>query len=56
LQELLGSLFSLEGHWFYFSLSEASGPLTFPAFRPLDRGFSSFAHRALVALRLLLGR
>jgi hypothetical protein len=56
LQEMLGSLFSLEGHWFYFSLSEASGPLTFPAFRPLDRGFSSFAHRTLAALHVLLGR
>ena len=56
LQELLGSLFSLEGHWFYFSLSEAAGPLTFPAFQPPDRGFSRFGHRALAALRLLLGR
>ena len=39
LTELLGELFSLQAHWFYFSLSEAPGRLTFPKFRPkVERG------------------
>jgi hypothetical protein len=33
LRELLGEdLFSLQAHWAWFSLNEASGPLTFPPF------------------------
>lgn len=34
LEQALGNLFSLEGHWFYFSLSTATKPLTFPRFVP----------------------
>lgn len=34
LDQLLGELFSLEGHWFYFSLATAANPLTFPRFVP----------------------
>jgi hypothetical protein len=55
MQKLLGSLFSLEGHWLYFSLGEASGPLTFPAFQPPARGLTGFARRAGAALQVLLG-
>jgi hypothetical protein len=33
MRKLLGELFNLQGHWFYFSLNEHSGPYTFPRFR-----------------------
>jgi hypothetical protein len=32
MRELLGEeLFSLQGHWFWFTLNERPGPYTFPA-------------------------
>jgi hypothetical protein len=34
LNVLGDSLFSLQGHWFYFSLNEHQGPYTFPRFAP----------------------
>ena len=34
LKEQLGELFSLQAHWYYFSLNEAPGRLTFPRFKP----------------------
>jgi FkbM family methyltransferase len=32
MQGLLGELFETQGHWFYFSLNESSGPYKFPRF------------------------
>ena len=32
LQSLLGDLFSLQAHWYWFSLNEAPGPLYFPRY------------------------
>ena len=32
MSSLLGNLFNLQGHWFYFSLNERHGTYTFPRF------------------------
>lgn len=32
MKDLLGELFDLQGHWFYFSLNERRGPYRFPRF------------------------
>jgi len=37
MKKLLGELFNLQGHWFYFSLNEHSGPYTFPRFMSPSR-------------------
>ncbi len=38
MQSVLGELFETQGHWFYFSLNEVSGPYKFPHFtRPSAR-------------------
>ena len=37
MEDLLGPLFDLQGHWFYFSLNEHPGPYTFPRYAPHSR-------------------
>jgi len=34
MKSVLGDLFDLQAHWFYFSLNEKPGPYTFPRFTP----------------------
>lgn len=44
LQHLLGDdLFSLEGHWFWFTLQEAPGPVTFPRVQRREKEKASAA-------------
>lgn len=44
IQEVLGSLFSFSGHWFYFSLNERDGVFTFPRTnRPVPKTLSKQA-------------
>jgi hypothetical protein len=45
LASLWGDMFSRNGHWLYFSLREAAGPLTFPKVRGL-RAASKMAGQA----------
>jgi hypothetical protein len=55
MRRLLGEkLFSLEGHWFYFSLNEKPGPYTFPKFSPPAP--PTLTRRLKAAARLLLNR
>ncbi|HJZ13246.1 MAG TPA: hypothetical protein VJ521_13910 [Acidobacteriota bacterium] len=60
LRERLGDeLFSLNAHWFWFSLNEASGPFTFPKFHPpvsKEPPAVGFLTRIKVALKILLKR
>jgi hypothetical protein len=37
MERLLGEMFSLSAHWFWFSLNERSGPYTFPAYARQDQ-------------------
>jgi hypothetical protein len=40
MQRLLGEqLFSLQGHWFWFTLNERHGPFTFPLFDPRSQSY-----------------
>ena len=34
MRNVLGELFDLQGHWFYFTLNERPGPYTFPQYTP----------------------
>jgi hypothetical protein len=34
MSRMLGELFDLQGHWFYFSLNEKPGPYRFPRYLP----------------------
>ncbi len=59
LQEALGAdLFSLNGHWSWFSLNEKPGPFTFPVFCPprLESPQISLKTRLKIALKILLNR
>ncbi|MCP4372162.1 MAG: hypothetical protein GY797_29200 [Deltaproteobacteria bacterium] len=57
LKESLGdSLFSLDAHWFWFSLNEISGPYTFPRFCGPTPAKVSLKTRLKVAIKVLLNR
>lgn len=57
LKESLGEgLFSLNAHWFWFSLNEISGPYTFPVFHPAAKVKSSLKTRFKIALKVLLNQ
>jgi hypothetical protein len=53
LREMLGNqLFSLNAHWFWFSLNEGSEPYTFPKFNPSQQ--VPIITRLKVAIKILL--
>jgi hypothetical protein len=42
MRKVLGDeLFSLQGHWFWFTLNEHSGPFTFPRFDPSSQSYQN---------------
>jgi len=59
MKDLLGeAFFSLQAHWFWFTLSEKLGPFTFPRFtykakKPMKLGL---IRRLIIAARIILGR
>jgi len=46
MQESLGDLFQLQGHWFYFSLNEHDGPYTFPKLQGTVSTRAKSGHKA----------
>ncbi len=58
VHRLLGdSLFSLNAHWYYFSLNQGTAPFTFPRFsQPTPPARAPLRRRVKVAAKILLGR
>jgi len=48
------SLFSLNAHWFYFSLNERPGPYNFPCFHPPAHRKFCLVNRVKLAIKVLL--
>lgn len=48
MRQVLGDqLFSLSGHWFWFSLNEAAGPYTFPQVDPTKKSNEEWQHHSV---------
>lgn len=57
MRELLGEMFSLQAHWFYFTLNELQTAPQFPPFRRSGKSTARvWLDDALLQLRLRLGR